>query len=140
MKFTDVILQTATKVLAFIILIYAVYVLFAGHHNPGGGFVGGLVTASAIVLLYLAFDTRTVRQIIKADFKWVGAAGVLLAVCTGCAPLVKGEPFLSHSYIDARLPLIGEIHLATAVLFDIGVFLAVIGTTMTIMIGISEDE
>jgi monovalent cation:proton antiporter len=140
MKFTDVILQTATKVLVFIILTYAVYILFAGHHNPGGGFVGGLITASAILLLYLAFDTRLVRQILPVDFKLVGAAGVLLAVLTGAASFWFNVPFLTQAVLDVHIPGIGELHLASAVVFDIGVFLAVIGTTMTIITSISEDE
>lgn len=140
MRFTDIILQTATKVTVFIILTYAIYVLFAGHHNPGGGFVGGLVTASALVLLYLAFDTRTVRQIVPVNFRLVGAAGVMLAVLTGCAALFLDAAFLTQYAFTVDLPLLGEVHLATAIVFDIGVFLAVIGTTMTIITNIGEDE
>lgn len=140
MKFTDVILQTAAKVLVFLILTYAVYILFAGHHNPGGGFVGGLVTASAMVLLYIAFDTRTVRQIIPVDFRLLGASGVLIAVLTGAFPLLLGESFLTHNALTIYLPFLGKTHLATAILFDIGVFCAVVGTTMTIITSISEDE
>ena len=134
------ILQTATKVILFIILTYAIYVLFAGHHNPGGGFVGGLVTAAALVLLYLAFDTKTVREIVPVNFRLVGAAGVMIAVSTGFLGFFTGGAFLTQSAYDVRLPLLGEVHLATAVLFDIGVFLTVIGTAMTIITSISEDE
>lgn len=140
MKFSDVILQTATKVLVFLILTYAVYVLFAGHHNPGGGFVGGLTIATAFVLLYIAFDTQTVRYIIPIDFKILGASGVLIAVLTGSLSLLGGKPFLTQTTSDVHLPILGDLHLATAVLFDIGVFLAVIGTAMTIIKSISEDE
>ena len=140
MKFTDVILQTATKILVFIILTYAVYVLFAGHHHPGGGFVGGLITASAFVCLYIAFDARTVRHILPIDFKLLGALGVGIAVLTGSASLFYGVPFLTHAAIHVNLPLVGETHLASAVLFDIGVYFAVIGTAMTIITSISEDE
>lgn len=139
-SFTDVVLETAAKVLVFLILTYAIYILFAGHHNPGGGFVGGLVTASGMVLLYLAFDAKTVRQIIPANFRHVGAAGVLLAVLTGAGSALFGDPFLTHHTAHVHLPLFGDAHLATAVLFDIGVFLAVIGTAMTIISSISEDE
>lgn len=140
MKFKDTILQTATKVLVFLILTYAIYILFAGHNNPGGGFVGGLTTAAAFLLLYIAFDTQTVRQILPLDFKRLGAAGVFIAVLTASISLLTGEPFLTHYSATAALPVLGETHLATATLFDIGVFLAVVGTTMTIIISISEDE
>ncbi len=94
MKFTDLILQTATKLLVFVILTFSVYVLFAGHHNPGGGFIGGLITASAIVLLYIAFDAKTVSEIIPLDFKLIGVVGVLLAVGTAASSLFFGQPFL----------------------------------------------
>lgn len=139
-KFNDVYLHTASQVLVFLIMTYAIYILFAGHNNPGGGFVGGLVTATGFVLLYLAFDSRTVRQIIPANFRNIGAIGVLIAVLTGAVPALAGEPFLTHRTAHAHLPLFGDVHLATAVLFDVGVFLAVLGTAMTIISNISEDE
>jgi len=139
-KFNDVYLHTASQVLVFLIMTYAIYILFAGHNNPGGGFVGGLVTARGFVLLYLAFDSKTVRQIIPVNFRSIGAAGVLIAVLTGAVPALMGEPFLTHRTYHARLPLVGDVHLATAVLFDIGVFLAVLGTAMTIISNISENE
>lgn len=102
--------------------------------------MGGLITASAMVLLYIAFDTRTVRQIIPVDFRLLGASGVLIALLTGAFPLLLGESFLTHQSITVYLPLIGKTHLATALLFDIGVFFTVVGTTMTIITSISEDE
>lgn len=138
-NFTDVYLHTASTVLVFLIMTYAVYILFAGHNNPGGGFVGGLVIATGLVLLYLAFDSKTVSQILPINFRIVGAAGVLTAVLTGAVPAFFGQPFLTHHMFHLALPLFGEVHLATAVLFDIGVFLAVIGTAMTIISSISED-
>lgn len=140
MNFKDVILQTATKVLTFIILTFSIYVLFAGHHNPGGGFIGGLITASALVLLYIAFDAQTVRETIPIDFKLLGAFGVLMAILTGSGALLFDAPFLTQNFSRIPLPLFGETELATAVLFDLGVYFAVIGTTMTIIMSISEDE
>lgn len=140
MRFTDVILHTATKVILFIVLTFSIYVLFSGHHNPGGGFVGGLVTACAIVLLHLAFDAATVREMLPVDYKLLGAAGILIAVLTGCGALVFGYPFLTQTMLHVQLPLFGEIELASAVLFDIGVYFAVVGTSMTVITSISEDE
>lgn len=140
MKFTDVILQTATKIIVFIIVIFSIYILFAGHHNPGGGFIGGLVTSSAIVLLFMAFDVRTVKQNLPLDFKKVGALGVILAALTGTSALFFGNPFLYQTFDYFVLPIFGEKELATAVLFDLGVYLAVIGTAVTIILSISEDK
>ncbi|WP_028559524.1 Na(+)/H(+) antiporter subunit B [Paenibacillus pinihumi] len=140
MKFTDVILQTSTKILVFIILTFSIYVMFAGHHNPGGGFIGGLITASALILLYIAFDVKTVHEIIPVDFKIVGALGVLIALLTGIGSMVLGYPFLSQTFAYKTLPLFGKTELATAVIFDLGVYMAVVGTTMTIILSIGEDE
>ncbi|GIQ69101.1 Na(+)/H(+) antiporter subunit B [Xylanibacillus composti] len=140
MKFTDIILQTTTKVLVFIILTYSVYILFAGHHNPGGGFIGGLITASSLVLLYMAFDVQTVRKIVPFDFKRVGAIGVIIALLTGTSALLFGAPFLFQTFSYVDLPVFGTRELATAVLFDLGVYFAVIGTAITIILSISEDR
>ncbi len=140
MKFSNVILQSAAKVLVFIIMIYSIYILFAGHNNPGGGFIGGLITASAFTLLYLAFDVETVRDIIPLDFKIVGAIGVMLALLTGLASIFFGDNFLFQYYKYVDLPLLGKTGLGTAFVFDLGVYMAVVGTTMTIIRSISEDE
>jgi len=140
MKFTDLILQTATKLLVFIILTFSVYVLFNGHHHPGGGFIGGLITSSAVVLLYIAFDAQTVREYLPIDFKLVGVVGVLLAVGTATTSLLLGQPFLTGHHVEVTLPFIGELELGSALIFDIGVYLTVIGTTLTIITSISRDE
>jgi len=140
MKFTDVYLQTATKILVFIIMTFSIYVLFAGHNNPGGGFIGGLITASALILLYIAFDLQSVRDIIPVDFKKLAATGVLISLLTGVASLVLNIPFLSQTYRYVDLPFLGKTELATAMIFDLGVYLAVLGTTMTIITSISEDD
>jgi len=140
MKFTDVYLQTATKILVFIIMTFSIYVLFAGHNNPGGGFIGGLITASALILLYIAFDLQSVRDIIPVDFKKLAATGVLIALLTGVASLVLNIPFLSQAFTYVDLPFLGKTELATAMIFDLGVYLAVLGTTMTIITSISEDD
>lgn len=140
MKFSDVIVQTAAKILVFIIMIYSIYILFAGHNNPGGGFIGGLITASALMLLYLAFDVETVREIIPFDFKIIGAIGVMLALLTGFGSVLFGVPFLTQVYEYVNLPVLGKTGLGTAFLFDLGVYLAVIGTTITIIRSISEDQ
>lgn len=139
MKPNDVILHTVTKAAIFIILTFSIYLFFGGHHNPGGGFVGGLSIASGLVLLYLAFDSETVQENIPIDYKRLAGFGVLLAVLTGIGSFLFKAPFLSHTFDYVDLPIFGKTELATAVLFDVGVALAVIGTAMTIILSISED-
>lgn len=139
MKPNDVILHTVTKAAVVIILTFSIYLFFGGHHNPGGGFVGGLSIASALVLLFLAFDIETVRENIVIDFKKLAAFGVLLAMLTGIGSFIFKAPFLSHAFGEINLPIFGHTELATAVIFDVGVAFAVIGTAMTIILTISED-
>lgn len=139
-KSNDVILRTVTKAAIVMILTFSIYLFFSGHHNPGGGFVGGLSTASGLVLLYLAFDMETIRANIPIDFKKMAGIGVLLAVGTGMGSLFFDAPFLSHTFGEVHLPVFGETELATALIFDLGVALAVIGTAMTIILTISEDD
>jgi monovalent cation:proton antiporter len=141
MKINDVILQTVTKAVVFIILTFSIFILLAGHHNPGGGFIGGLMTASGIILIALAFDIKVMNQVIPIDFKKVAATGLLIAVLTGMGSFYYGEPFLTQTYGYFDLPILGkDTELATALIFDIGVYLAVVGVTMTIILTIGEDD
>ncbi|SDI84572.1 Na(+)/H(+) antiporter subunit B [Alteribacillus bidgolensis] len=140
MKSNDVILQTTTKVVLFIILAFSVFIFFNGHHEPGGGFIGGLMTASAIVLLMLAYDLEMVKRILPFDFKVVTAAGLLVAIGTGLGSFLFGVPFLSQTFDYFTFPVLGELELATALLFDIGVYLVVVGVTLTIIQTIGEDQ
>ncbi|WP_307892376.1 Na(+)/H(+) antiporter subunit B [Bacillus swezeyi] len=136
----DVILQTVTKIASFIILLFSFHIFFAGHNNPGGGFIGGLMTASSFVLLLLAYDLKTVRNILPINFIYVAASGLFISLCTGIGSFVFSAQFLSHAFDYFQLPLLGKTELATAVLFDIGVYLVVVGVTMTIIQTIGERE
>jgi multicomponent Na+:H+ antiporter subunit B len=135
-----VILQTATKVVLFIILIFSVFIFFTGHYTPGGGFVGGLLTSGAIVLLLLAFDLETVNKILPFNYINMIAIGLLFSIGTGAGALFFNVSFLTHAYTHIEIPILGDISLHTATLFDLGVFLVVVGVTMTIIQTIGGDE
>lgn len=140
MKTNDVILKVVTKVTVFIIILYGLYIFFAGHYYPGGGFIGGLITAGAIVLLLLAYDIKTVASILPIDYKILMAIGLFIAVATSSGALFFNLPFLTHGYWEIYLPILGETGFHTAVFFDTGVYLVVVGVTLTIIqtIGVSE--
>lgn len=140
MKQNDIILQMATKIVAFIIFLFSLHIFFTGHNNPGGGFVGGLLTSGAIVLLLLTYDIKTVTNILPIDYKIMIAIGLLFAIGTGLGSFLFDVPFLTHAFDDFTLPLLGKTSLHTAVLFDIGVYLVVVGSTMTIIQTIGESE
>ncbi|TQR16446.1 Na(+)/H(+) antiporter subunit B [Psychrobacillus soli] len=140
MKINDVILRTVTRIVVFIILTFGVYLFLSGHNTPGGGFIGGLVLASAIVLLYLSNDIETVQRSLPLDFKLVAAFGVLLATVTGFGSLIFGVPFMSQTFAYFDLPVFGKTELTTVTIFEAGVALAVVGVVVTIILSISEDE
>lgn len=140
MKPNDVILHTVTKLASVIILAFSIHLFMAGHHQPGGGFIGGLTTAAGIILMFLAFDTETIKKHLPIDYKKMAALGVLISVLTGVGGLIFGESFLEQTFGYIDIPIFGTTELATAVLFDVGVALAVIGTSVSIILSISEDD
>jgi len=135
----DVILHMVTKVVVFIILTLAIYLFIAGHNQPGGGFISGLVLSSAFVLLYLSFDVETVNSGLPLNFVVVAAVGAFFAVTTGFVALFNGKFFLTHTFTSKTFPFIGLTEFGTVTLFEAGVSLAVVGVVVTIILGISED-
>lgn len=140
MKTNDVILQTTVKIVVFIILVFAFFLLNAGHNEPGGGFVGALMAASGVVLLFLAFDLETIKKVLPINFQYVTACGLLLGFLTALGAIFFRYPLLTHTFGYFDLPLLGKTELTTALIFDIGVFLTVVGATMTVILTIGEDQ
>ncbi|SRR5690625_4344614 len=139
-KPNDLILKSTSSVIVFVLLGFAVYLLIAGHNSPGGGFVGGLVTSAAILLLYFAFGEQTVKKILPVNYMTFIPAGLLIATLTGLGAIIFNVPFLTHTFGVIPIPFIGGIEIATAMFFDIGVYLTVLGTTMTIILHIAFDR
>lgn len=139
MKINNIILETITKVVVIIVLTLAVYLFLAGHNSPGGGFVGGLVLATAFVLLFIVYDIETIEKAVPLDFKKVAALGAFISVSTGVGALLFDAPFLSQAFGYFELPIFGTTELATVTLFELGVALAVVGVVCTIILSISKD-
>lgn len=140
MKPNNVILQTASKFAFFVIIIFSIYIFFAGHNSPGGGFVGGLLTTGAFLLLLLAYDIKTVQQLLPFNTMFVVAIGLLLALGMASASLVFNVPFFTHAFDDFYLPVLGETALHSATIFDAGVYLVVVGAALTIIQTIGGDS
>ena len=98
------------------------------------------MTSAAIVLLLLAYDIKTVTRILPIDYKWLIGSGLLISALTVAGGLFFGVPLMTHIYRYIDLPILGHISLHTAVLFDLGVYLVVVGVTMTIIQTIGESE
>lgn len=133
-------LHTVTRIVVFIILAFSVFLFFAGHNNPGGGFIGGLMTAAALLLLYVAFDVKTIKQVIPFNYTTMIAVGLLIAIGTGVASMLNGDPFLTQYDRYVTVPVLGKLHLTTALPFDLGVYLVVVGVALLSILSIAEDD
>ncbi|MFA7604091.1 MAG: monovalent cation/H+ antiporter subunit A [Novosphingobium sp.] len=123
-----------------VILTLALYLLVRGHDLPGGGFAAGLTASIGIILLYMASGTRSVEARLHVQpVRWI-SAGLLCATATGAAAWFFGYPFLSTHSSYLELPLIGPVPIASALLFDIGVFAVVLGTTVLILIALAHQS
>jgi multicomponent Na+:H+ antiporter subunit B len=140
MRTNDLILKTTTNIIVFIILAFSFKLFLAGHNMPGGGFIGGLMTSGALILLYLTYGIGPIKRVIQVRYTFLISLGLAIAVATGVGSFFFKVPFLSQTDGYFYLPILGKSHLATAVLFDVGVYLTVIGVTMTIILSIAEDR
>jgi multicomponent K+:H+ antiporter subunit A len=130
------ILSTFARVLLPLALLVSVFILLRGHNLPGGGFIAGLVTAVAMIMQYLANGVAWTQSRLPANTHPVIAAGLAIAVATGLASWLLGYPFLTSTVGHLHLPLIGDLHLASAMAFDLGVYLVVVGATLLILINL----
>ena len=117
-------------------LLVSVFIFLRGHNEPGGGFIAGLITSVALILLQVAYGQDWVQSRMGISLPKLAASGVLIAAATGLASLTLGYPFLTSTFVHINLPLVGEIELASAMLFDTGVYLTVVGGTLLILSGL----
>ena len=134
----SVILSTATRYMLPLIVLFSVFLLLRGHHEPGGGFVGGLVAAASFVLFAIAHDSHMARRALRIEPRLLIALGLSLAAFSGVPALLLGKPFMTGLWITEKIPVIGR--LGTPLLFDIGVYLLVLGVTLTIIFTLIERE
>jgi len=139
-KINNVMLHSVTKITTFIILTFSIYLFFAGHNNPGGGFIGGLMTASALLLMYLSFDMKTIKKALPFNFTHMIAIGLLISIFTGFAGILAGYPFLTQFDRYVEVPVLGQFHLTSAVPFDLGIYLVVVGISLQMILTIAEDD
>jgi multicomponent K+:H+ antiporter subunit A len=119
-----------TRVMLPLFLMVGVYIFLRGHNEPGGGFIAGLVVAIAVVVQYMASGFSWADQRQRYPYHGIIGAGVLVAGLTGIGAWYAGKPFLSSAFGYFRIPPMEEFELATAMGFDLGVFLAVVGAVM----------
>jgi len=133
----SLILSTATRYLLPLLLLFSVFLLLRGHNEPGGGFVGGLVAAAAFALHAIAYGVAMTRRLLGVDPRMLMGLGLLTAVSSGLFGLALGAPFMTGFWSKGTLPVLGKV--GTPLLFDIGVYLVVIGVVLTIVFALSEE-
>ncbi|MFS0866058.1 Na+/H+ antiporter subunit A [Microbacterium sp. 179-B 1A2 NHS] len=126
-------LEVIVRVLFHTIMVVSLYLLFAGHNLPGGGFAGGLVAGMGLVMRYVAGGRYELGAAAPTDAGRLLGAGMLIAVGTAVFPLLFGEEPLTSTFWEAHLPLLGHVEFVSSTLFDIGVYLVVIGLVLDVL-------
>jgi multisubunit Na+/H+ antiporter MnhB subunit len=135
----SLILDTTVRLVFDAVLVFSVYLLFAGHNQPGGGFVGGLVAAAGIALRYIAGGIADVRNLVPIRPWTFLSIGLGLAVGTAIVSMAGGGDPLDQRAVELTLPLLGDIKVTSATVFDSGVYLVVVGLVLMIFEALGED-
>ncbi|WP_122090252.1 MnhB domain-containing protein [Halalkalicoccus subterraneus] len=145
---TTVIMRTTARVVVPLILVVAVSLFLQGHNLPGGGFIGGVLATTAFALVYISYgldfprvlghDLEPVADVLDDPivvlYRRAFLLGLVIAIGGGLVPLLFDLPFLSQTYVILHdVPIYGEVEIASAVVFDLGVFLVVVGGFLTVL-------
>ncbi len=141
-------MRTTARIVVPIVLVVAISLFLQGHNLPGGGFIGGILTVAAFTLVYVAYDLDYVEVSVLGrevdpdvgihehrtvtTYRQVFTFGLVLVVASGLVPLLFGEPFLAQTFTYVHLPLYGEVELASALVFDAGIYFVVVGGLLTV--------
>jgi multicomponent Na+:H+ antiporter subunit B len=150
-----VIAKTVTRIVVPIILVTAIALLIQGHNRPGGGFIAGVMTATAFALTYIIYGLDYIREELLGrsfvaqdaietrlhrDFGVIFGIGLLVAAGSGIAAMALGYPFLTQAVVFVEhLPLYHELEVASALAFDLGVYFVVVGALLTILGGVGVE-
>lgn len=140
MKTNTLILHTATLFIMPLQLMFSVFLLFRGHDEPGGGFIGGLVASGAFVLYAFAFGAEAARRILRVSPRDLLAAGLLLAMASTIPSFLFSQPLLTAHWWEVPLFSGNYLKLSSPMIFDVGVYVTVLGTIMTFVISLMESE
>ena len=133
------IFRTVAPYLTSLMVLFSIFVLLRGHNAPGGGFIGGLIAASAFAIYGIACGVSPVRRALRFHPMSIAGVGLLLAALAGIVSLFAGVPFMTGLWIYPRLFGV-EVPLATVMVFDTGVYLVVTGTITSIALALEERE
>ena len=132
------ILRSGARFLVPLMLLFSLFLLVRGHDEPGGGFVGGLVAATAFALVLLAEGRAAAERLLRWDPLAFVAGGLFLALLSGVPPLLRGGRIMTGLSLKVSLPVLGKA--GSPVVFDAGVFLVVLGIVLAILFALAEEE
>ena len=135
---TSLILRTAVRLLLPLLLLFSVFLFLRGHDEPGGGFAGGLVAASAFALYSISHDAQAAREVLHVDPRMFISGGLLLALASSLPALLSGRPFLTGSWGYFIIPGMGRVEIGTPIIFELGVYFLVTGVTLLIVFSLEE--
>ncbi|MGF1665194.1 MAG: MnhB domain-containing protein [Acidimicrobiia bacterium] len=121
------------------ILAFSLYLLFAGHNQPGGGFAGGLVAGVLVVLVWASGGPETVQRLIPIGASTLAGGGLMVSAGAGFASMVVGLDYLESGYFQLAVPLVGTVKFVSPLLFDIGVYLVVLGMSLGLVGALGEE-
>ncbi len=133
-------LQLAAKVIRLIMLVVSVFVLLRGHNQPGGGFLGGLLAGAGIIIYVIAFYSHSLLSKTLRRIAPLRVVGLILALGSGVLGIILGESFLHAQWFKMDIPLLGSFSLNTPLIFDVGVYLTVIGVLVMMILLLMEDR
>lgn len=137
---SSLILRTATRYIQPILVLFSVFLLLVGHNEPGGGFAGGLVIAAGYALYAIAYSVEEARRLLRFAPQSVAGVGLLLSAGSGILSMLYGKPFMTGLWSEPVVPGLGRVAIGTPLLFDAGVYLVVLGVTLSIVFNMAEEE
>jgi multicomponent Na+:H+ antiporter subunit B len=135
----SIILRTAVRWISPLLLLFSLFLLLRGHNEPGGGFGGGLIAATAFALSVFGYDLGTAKRLLRFHPLTLVMAGIALALASGLLAFLRGDPFLTGIWREVPITASLTLELGSPVLFDVGVYLAVIGATLTMLFAFAEE-
>ena len=134
-----VIFRTVAPYFTSLMVLFSIFVLLRGHNEPGGGFIGGLIAASAFAIYGIACGVQPVRRALFFHPMSIAGCGLLLAACSGLPSIAERVPYLTGLWVFPKIGAV-ELALSTPMVFDIGVYLVVVGAITSISLALEERE
>ncbi|MFC7403392.1 Na+/H+ antiporter subunit A [Citricoccus sp. GCM10030269] len=135
----SIIFEVVTRLIFHVIILMSIYLLLAGHNTPGGGFAGGLIAGLALTIRYLAGGRYELEQAMPIPAGVLLGSGLAVAAITGVVPLFFGGEVFQSAILEATLPLFGHVKFVTASIFDIGVYLVVVGLVIDVLRSLGSE-